>query len=191
MCVGCYIWHLRKIATNGSDGNAKKVYWSSCKIPLITYSSEWNFPVASNLKSKGSHLMFSRKKVMSPWKTPCQNHKDYWCLKHKQEVSGNKYIQTSVIYTILTQCYTRTLEEGELQTNLRQSFHSPVLLLPLLCGQSISSVMPHESCKETVRDPHTEVNCNTTKTVELISFVFPVHSAQSIFHNGSIKQETA
>jgi hypothetical protein len=110
---------------------------------------------------------------------------------HKQKVSSNNYVQTSIIYTILTQCYTRTLEEGDLQTNLRQGFHSPVIPLPLLRGQFISSVMPRQPCKEIVTDSHVEMYCNTTKTVVLIPFVFPVHSAPSTFHYGSIKQEAA
>ena len=110
---------------------------------------------------------------------------------HKQKVSSNNYVQTSIIYTILTQCYTRTLEEGDLQTNLRQGFHSPVIPLPLLHGQFISSVMPRQPCKEIVTVSHVEMYCNTTKTVALIPFVFPVHSAPSTFHYGSIKQEAA
>jgi hypothetical protein len=52
---------------------------------------------------------------------------------------GWKSLQTSVIFTVSTQCYTKgPSKKGKLQTNPRCCFQCPTMLHPLLGGESIS-----------------------------------------------------
>jgi hypothetical protein len=58
--------------------------------------------------------------------------------------SGRNSLQTSVILSVSTQCYTkRHYKEGDIHTNLRCCFHCPATLYPLLGGKSASLMMPH------------------------------------------------
>ena len=55
------------------------------------------------------------------------------------------FLQTSVILTVSTQCYTKGHEkEGDIDTNLRCCFHRPATLHPLLSGKSVlNDASPH------------------------------------------------
>jgi hypothetical protein len=51
---------------------------------------------------------------------------------------GSNSPQTSVIFTVSTQCCTKgPYKEGKLQTNPRCCFHCPTMLHPLLGGESV------------------------------------------------------
>ena len=56
-------------------------------------------------------------------------------LYHDQKRSGRIFLQTSVIVTVSTQCYTKgPWKEGELLANLTCCFHCPAMQHPLLGG---------------------------------------------------------
>ena len=87
---------------------------------------------------KSLHPHIPQKNVMDPWPAPYQNSNYYWCSAYAQKTSGSNFLQTSVIFTVSTQCYTKgPYKEGELQTNLRCCFHCPAMLHALLGGESI------------------------------------------------------
>jgi hypothetical protein len=55
---------------------------------------------------------------MDPWPAPCPKSNDYWCFTCDQKRSGQIILQTSVIFTISTQCNTKgPYKEGEIQTS--------------------------------------------------------------------------
>jgi hypothetical protein len=79
---------------------------------------------------------------MDPWPAPNQNSNGYLRFTYDQRRSGKIILQTSVIFTISTQCYTKgPYKVGELQTNLRCCFQHPARPHPLLGGQSVSSMI--------------------------------------------------
>jgi hypothetical protein len=77
--------------------------------------------------------------VTDPWPTQYQNTNDYWCFADDQKTSGSNFLQTSVVFTVSTQRYSKgPYKDGELQTNPSCCFHCPTTLHPLLDGESIS-----------------------------------------------------
>jgi hypothetical protein len=62
-----------------------------------------NLLVALNLMLKAS----AQKNVMDPWPAPYQNSNEYGCFGYNQKTSGSIFLQTSVIHTVSTQCYTK------------------------------------------------------------------------------------
>jgi hypothetical protein len=74
---------------------------------------------------------------------------------YDQKRSGRIFLQTSVIFTVSTHCYTKGPEkEGDLQANLTCCFHCPAMPHPLLGAESVSSMMPLYTCQQTETNPH-------------------------------------
>jgi hypothetical protein len=93
------------------------------------------------------HRCIMQKNFMDPWTAPCQNSNYYWCFTSDQKRWGSNFLQTLVIFTVSTQCYSiRPHKEGELQTNLRSYFLCPEMLHSLSGRQSVSSMMSHHTC---------------------------------------------
>jgi len=89
-------------------------------------------------RQKPLHPYIPQKNVIDPWPAPYQNSNDYWCFADDQKTSGSNFLQTSVVFTVSTQCYTKgRYKEDELQTNPRCCLHCPTLLHPLLGGASV------------------------------------------------------
>jgi len=82
-------------------------------------------------KKKPLHPYISQKNIREP--APHKNSNDYWCFIYDQKTSGSNFLQTSVILTVSTQCYTKGhYKEGDIHTNLRCCSHCPATLHPLL-----------------------------------------------------------
>jgi len=109
-------------AITGIEGTC----WSSsiwCRKPLHPYVPQMN--------------------GMDHWPAPYQSSNDYWCFAYDQKTSGSNFLQTSVIFTVSTHCYTKGhYKEGnrhisEVLLPLSSNTH------PLLGGKSVSLMMPH------------------------------------------------
>jgi hypothetical protein len=121
---------------------------------------------------------------MDPWSAPYQNSNDYWCLTYDQR-SGTNFLQTSVNFTISTQCYTKGhYKEGNLHTNLRCCFHHPAMPHPLFGGESVSSMVCLHTCEQTVTNVHITTYFNTHHQDWVCSLSF--HSLQ---HQWQILQQ--
>ena len=57
--------------------------------------------------TKPLHPYMPQKNVVDPWPAPYQNSNDYWCSAYTQKTSGSNFLQTSVIFSVWTQRYTK------------------------------------------------------------------------------------
>jgi hypothetical protein len=91
---------------------------------------------------------------MDLWPAPYKNGNSYWCFIYDQKISGRIFLQTSVIFTVSTQCYMKgPYKDGELQANVTYCFHCPAMQHPLLGGESVSLMMPLHTCEQRVTNP--------------------------------------
>ena len=142
---------------------------------LLFNNMDWrSVLVALNLLQMAPHPGAAQKKVVGPLPAPCQNGKDYSCFTYDQKRSGRNYLQTSVIFTIWTQCYTqrtlhgrRTAEESEVP--LPQSRKTPFFVM----RGPVSSAMPLQPCKQTVPEPHMTTYYHTSQQGWVRSLLFP------------------
>jgi hypothetical protein len=87
---------------------------------------------------KPLHPYIPQKNVKDPWPAPYQNSNYYWRFTYYQKTSGSNFLQTSVIFTVPTECYSKgPCKEGEPQTKPRCCIHCPTTLNPSLVGESI------------------------------------------------------
>jgi len=90
----------------------------------------------SDVKSLCIHIYHTRMSwIPGHFHTKIKMITDILCMTRKH---GSNSIQTSVIFTVSTQCYTkRPYKEGKLPTSPRCCFHCPTMLHPLLGGESL------------------------------------------------------
>jgi hypothetical protein len=139
---------------------------------------EGTFWLLSVWSQMSLHRCITQKCVMDPWAALYQKSNDQWCLTYDQKRSGRNFLQTSVISTVSTQCYTKEpYKEDALQTNLRCCFHCPAMLHPFLHGESVSPMMHFHTCYQPVTHPHITTYYNMSLRLgSLPKIVTPVGS---------------
>jgi hypothetical protein len=116
-----------------------------------------NLLVTLNLMSKASTSTYTTEECHGSLASTIPNSNDYWCFTYDQKTSGSNFLQTSVFFTVSTQCYTKgPYKQGEPQMNLRCCFHCPATLNALLGGESIGHLNDASSLLLTDRNksPH-------------------------------------